>query len=165
MNLFKGYVASIGKIPFTSCLDEDILATPPTEGDYLGVLNEDIIQLDFDTEESANKILEIAKELKLKCDILETLKGVHLYFKATQNSVPHQYVGVFNAIGVSCDIGLGTKNRVIPLRITVDIENKQIVNGEAISYTTTKVITRKWLQTYDELDDLPCFLRPISITI
>ena len=77
-------------------------------------------------------------------------------------SITHQYVGTFNAMGLRCDIGLGSKNRVIPLRITEDVEEKRIINGEEVRVVSKKTTTRQWLQTYDELDEIPAFFRPIG---
>lgn len=161
MNLFKAYMLSNGKTPLYSLKDESkLLKEPPVNHDYVGVLYEDIIQLDFDDSENAKIVLEIVNEYKLKCDILQTTRGVHLYFKA-DDYVKNQSVGVFNAIGLKCDIGLGSKNRVVPLRITKDIEATRIIDGEEVITLTKKVIQREWLQTYSELETLPCFFRPI----
>lgn len=160
MQLFKGYLLSNGKVPLASVKTADLIKTPPTDHDFVGVLYEDIIQLDFDDEESSKKAMEIVKEYKLKCDILKTTRGVHLYFKNT--NVKSQSVGIFNAIGLKCDIGLGSKNRVIPLRITKDVEMVKLVDGQEVTYSIKKVVVREWLQTYSEIDSLPAFFRPIS---
>lgn len=162
MNLFKGYIPSNGKQPLSSIKDSSgYLDTPPQEGDYLGVLKEDIIQLDFDTEEDARKAMAIVGEYKLRCDILETSRGIHLYFLADK-SVKSQSVGVFNACGLKCDIGLGSKSRVVPLRVTKKLNVTQFVDGEAVTTTQLKTTTRQWLQTYSDLEVLPSFFRPIG---
>jgi putative DNA primase/helicase len=161
MNLFKGYIPSNGKIPMFSVKTEEILAEPPATGDYVGVLKEGIIQLDFDDERSAKKAMDIVNEYKLRCDILKTTRGVHLYFMA-DNSVKSQSVGIFNAIGLRCDIGLGSKNRVVPLKTTKDVQVSRIINGEQVISMSKVTGVREWIQTYDELDILPAFFRPIS---
>jgi len=163
MNLFKGYIPSKGKMPLSSVKTGEILSEPPTTGDYVGVLREDIIQLDFDDEGSARIVLDIVASYKLRCDILKTGRGVHLYFM-DDGWIKSQSVGVFNAIGLSCDIGLGIKNRVIPLKITRDREDVRIVDGEEMVSVTKETVLREWLQTYPELDVLPAFLRPIGKT-
>lgn len=160
MDLFKGYIPSNGKTPLESVKTFELLKTPPENHDYVGVLFEDIIQIDFDDEDSAKIAQSIVDEYKLKCDILKTTRGIHLYFKNT--IVQHQYVGVFNAIGIKCDIGLGSKNRVVPLRITKDVEVTRIVNGEEVMSVVKRVVLREWLQTYSEIESLPEFFRPIS---
>lgn len=161
MQLFKGYILSNGKEPMHSVKTHPLLATPPENHDYVGVLYEDIIQLDFDEEKTSKIALDIVNEYKLKCDVLKTSRGIHLYFKVDTN-VKHQSVGVFNAIGLKCDIGLGLKSRVVPLRITKNVDIIRIVDGEEVISTSKQVITREWLQTYTELDTLPAFFRPIS---
>jgi len=161
MQLFKGYIASNGKIPLSSVKTGDILPEPPATGDFVGVLKDNIIQLDFDDEESSKIALEIVNEYKLRCDILKTTRGIHLYF-IEDGTVKSQSVGVFNAIGLHCDIGLGFKNRVIPLKVTKDKNVIRIVNGEEVQSTTKETTLREWVQTYDELDKLPAFFRPIG---
>lgn len=162
-NLFKGYILSKGKEPLKSVKEKDFLCEPPTDHDYVGVLNEDVIQLDFDDEASSRKALDIVNEYKLRCDILKTTRGVHLYFLNDDN-IKTQGVGVFNAIGLKCDIGLGMKDRVVPLRITKDVEIKRNVNGEEVKATTKQVFEREWLQTYDTIETVPAYFRPIGKT-
>lgn len=164
MKLFKGYIKSQGKTPLYSLKDEShVLTSPPTDSDYVGILYEDIIQVDFDDEVTSKIALDLVKEYTLKCDILKTTRGVHLYFK-NDPCIKNQAVGIFNAIGLHCDIGLGCKNRVVPLRITKEVEGRRIVNGEEIITLTKQTIEREWLQTYDEIELLPCFFRPIGKT-
>ena len=121
----------------------------------------DIIQIDIDEQKNADLVLTIVRDMKLRCDVLRTTRGYHFYFK-DDGYCRTQQVGIYNAIGIPEDIGLGSKNRVVPLRITKEIERVQIVNGEEISYSTKSTIERDWLQTYEELDELPAFLRPIG---
>lgn len=163
MNLFKGYIPARGKEPLSSVKTGTILNEPPAEGDYVGVLREDIIQLDFDDEGTARLVKDIVNEYKLKCDMLQTSRGIHLYFMADKH-VTSQSVGTFNAIGLKCDIGLGSKNRVVPLRSTKEVTVTRIVDGEEISTVTRNTVQREWLQTYPELEILPAFLRPIGKT-
>lgn len=160
-DLFRGYIKSKGKKPLSSIKGGDWLKEPPTDSDYVGVLKENIIQVDFDDSDSAELAMKIVKENKMRCDILKTTRGVHLYF-LDDGSTKTQCVHLYNAIGLPCDIGLGKKDRVIPLRITKDIEQSKIVNGEEVVFTTKEVQQREWLQTYDELDNLPCIFRIIG---
>lgn len=161
-DIFRGYMLSNGKVPLSSVKSGDFLKEPPTDHDYVGVLYEDIIQLDFDDEKSSKIAMDVVQEYKLRCDILKTSRGVHLYFK-NDNYTKRQSVGVFNAMGLKCDVGLGMKDRVVPLRVTKDVEQIRIVDGEEVRSTTKKVTQREWLQTYTELDVVPAFFRPISL--
>jgi putative DNA primase/helicase len=162
-HLFKGYVKSEGKKPLQLIKNAEYLSEPPENHDYLGVLREEYIQLDFDDENTSNKVLEIVQKLKLKCDVLKTGDGIHLYF-LTDERVTRTEVGVFNAIGLKCDIGLGHKSRVVPLRITKELERKRVVNGNEVLTKEKVVEKREWLQTYDVLDKVPAFLLPITKT-
>lgn len=162
-DLFKGYILSKEKEPLNSVKTATLLKEPPTDHDYVGVLYEDIIQLDFDDEKCARIAMDIVKEYKLRCDVLKTSRGVHLYFKV-DNHIKSQSVGIFNAIGLKCDIGLGSKSRVVPLRITKDVAITKTVNGEDIVATGKEVVLREWIQTYDDIEEIPCFFRPISKT-
>lgn len=160
-NIFKGYVKSNGKVPLTSVKTDAILAMPPENHDYCGVLYEDIIQLDFDDEESSRIALRIAQDLRLKCDILQTTRGVHLYFK-DDGKVKNVATNIYTAIGLRCDVGLGKKNRVVPLRITKDIDQIHIIDGEEHITTVKKIVQRPWIQTYSELEFLPSIFRPVD---
>ena len=163
MQLFKGYIKSRGKEPLSSVKDSsNWLSSPPEEGDYVGVLYDDIIQLDFDDESDAAIAMKIVTDYKLRCDVLKTTRGVHLYFKTDHDLIKSQSVDVFNAIGLKVDVGLGSKDRVIPLRITKSVEQIKIINGEEVSSVVKRVTQREWLQTYDELDVVPAYFRPIG---
>lgn len=160
-NIFKGYVLGRGKEPLQSLKHSEFLPEPPQDHDYLGVLKDEYIQLDFDTEEVANKVLDIVGDYKLHCDILKTSRGIHLYFK-NDDYTKSQSVGIFNAMGLRCDIGLGNKVRAVPLRITKQEDVKRIVNGVEITTKSNTIVQREWLQTYDELDTIPPYFRPFS---
>lgn len=160
-DLFKGYIESRGKEPLHSVKTYPLLSTPPANGDYVGALKDEIIQLDFDDEESAKKAMDIVNEYKLRCDILKTTRGIHLYFK-NDGSFKNCGVGLSTAVGLKCDVGIGFKNRVIPLRITKDVETSIIVDGEEVISTTKKTIQREWLQTYSDIEEVPAFFRVIG---
>ena len=152
--LFDGYLLSDSKVPFTSVKDKSNWLSEPPLGDYCGILKSNIVQIDADTEEDAKIISKIVEDQNIRCDILKTKRGLHFYF-LDDGSIKSQSVGLFNAIGIPTDIGLGSKNRIIPLRVTREIKNE---DGE-ITKTT---IQRPWLQQCETIDELPVFLRPIS---
>lgn len=165
MNLFKGYIPAKGKQPLSSIKDStNHLSEPPLTGDYVGVLREGIVQLDFDNEDDANRALAIVQEYKLRCDILQTTRGVHLYFINDPKHIKSQAVDVFNACGLRCDIGLGSKDRVVPLRLTKELATTVFVEGEPVTTTQQTTIQRPWIQTYSDLEEVPAFFRPIGKT-
>ena len=144
-----------------SVLTGELLTSPPEKGDYIGVLKEDYVQVDFDDAQSKEIALQIVHDYKLKCDILETSRGIHLYFKDDgwhKSQVVHGYT----AMGLMCDLGLGAKNRQIPLRMTKSEEVKKIINGHEVVKKISKEYEREWLQVYDELDTLPPYFRVIT---
>ena len=160
-NLFKGYLKSIGKKCIEPIKGGKLRAVPPEAHDYVGVLREEYVQVDFDDEVSCRIALDIVKQYKLKCDILKTTRGCHLYFKADR-FIQRQSVHLYNAIGLPSDIGLGCKDRVVPLRTTKDVETTKIINGEEVITTTKEITVREWMQTYDEVDVIPPIFRPIG---
>jgi len=161
LNLFKGYIPSKNKVPLSAIKGGTYLAEPPLTGDYVGVLKENIIQLDFDSQEDSEKILKVVEEYKLRCDILKTTRGVHLYF-INDDHTKSQSVGIFNAMGIHCDVGLGTKDRVIPLRTTKITPKVKMIDGEKHEVNEEITTQREWLQTYTELEAIPPFLRPFG---
>lgn len=160
--IFDGYLPARGKEPLASVKNKDNwLSEPPTDGsDYVGILKSNIIQLDFDTEKTSDTVLKIVRDYKLRCDVLRTTRGVHLYF--INDDVKNQSVGIFNALGIPCDIGLGEKNRVIPLRTTKEFQVNQVVDGVEKLVDVRETKTREWVQQISDLEKLPCYFRPIS---
>ncbi len=158
--LFLGYIRSDGKIPKDKIIGGDYLIKPP-EGDYVGVLKPNIIQLDFDSEEDSKIAIEIVEEYKLRCDILKTTRGIHLYFK-DDGSIKNQSVDIFNVIGLKVDIGLGSKNRVVPLRTTKQENRTTIINGKETVSVVDVTTDREWIQKYDELEEIPAFFKPMG---
>jgi putative DNA primase/helicase len=65
---------------------------------------------------------------------------MHFYFRNT--NLKTRKVKIKTPIGVTIDVGLGSKNAVVPLRI-----------GDK---------TRRWLSKGDEVDLLPDWLRPVK---
>lgn len=159
MSIFKGYLPSSGKMPIASIKESELLLTPPDFGDYVGALRDDIIQLDFDDAETSEIALAIVNEYKLKCNILKTSRGIHLYF-INDDYTKSQSVGVYNSLGIKCDIGLGSKYRVVPLKITRDNVSTMIMDGVSKSVNRTETVEREWLQQYSELDIVPPYFRP-----
>ena len=159
-DLFRGYIPSRGKIPLASVKTFELLKEPPTSGDYVGVLKADIIQVDFDDEKSSRTAMDIVNKYKMKCDIIKTTRGIHLYFK--NNDTIKSQGEWFNTIGLQCDIGLGLKDCVTPLRITKEITSTRIVDGNEITSVSPQIIQREWLQTYEEIEVIPSCFCPLG---
>lgn len=134
--MFKGYIPTRNKRPAESIKGrKEFYKFDEVKHlkSYGGVLADDIIMVDIDNMNEAETMQQIVNELNIKCNIIETSRGKHFYFKNTnirKNSI-HQRI----AIGLNVDIKLGDRNCVVPLKI----------DGTE----------RKFLQKYDELDSLP----------
>lgn len=160
--LFKGYIPSVSKRPIRKVIGGEWDSTPPIDTDYVGVLKEEYVQVDIDNKEYANIILKIVQDKKIRCDVLETKRGLHFYFKDTKKKVSGKLVAWYNAIGLPTDYAVGWKNATIPLRVTETEIDYHTINGELIGKKNEKTIVRKWLQLYDDIDEIPTWLLPIS---
>lgn len=160
--LFNGYILAKGKRPISSITGGNYLVEPPIDHDYVGVLKDEFCQFDIDNKEYAEIVLKIIKDKKIKCNVLETSRGLHFYFKDTNKRVHGKLVNYYSAIGIPADYAVGRKNCVVPLRLTVDEPTYQTVNGELVAIPNKKTIVRKWLMLYSELDEIPTWLLPIS---
>ena len=146
MDLFKGYIPTggkDGKRPTeeyknrTSFYTYDEIKALKSYG---GVLKDEIIQIDIDDFEESEKVYKIIKNLNIQCPVLKTTRGKHFYFKNTD--IDKRKQGWYTPIGVKIDAGLGNQNAVIPLKINNEL--------------------REWINTTDEMPELPAFLYPVS---
>ena len=72
--LFKGYVPTKNKkclIPFKGKQDSELQTLEQVRGfpEYAGILGNDVILIDVDDKEQSEKMLQIVKDLKLKCRV------------------------------------------------------------------------------------------------
>lgn len=144
MNIFKGYIPLKGKKPLEVYKDRKEFYSfdyiRRTDNDYGGVLNDDIIQIDFDSMSEAQIVKAIITDLGIKCNILKTTRGMHFYFRNT--GVKTRKVKAKTPIGLTIDVGLGSKNTIVPLK----------VHGTV----------RRWLDKTSQIDSLPSWLIPIK---
>ncbi|WP_419749315.1 DNA primase family protein [Terrisporobacter petrolearius] len=141
--IFKGYIPTNGKRPteeYKNRTEFYSLSDVEKLNSYGAVLEDEIIQIDVDDEEQSNIVLNIIKDLNIQCNIIQTNRGKHFYFKNTNQDKRKQ--GYTTAIGVKIDTGLGSQNAVIPIKIDGKI--------------------RKWLLKVDKLDNLPTWLVPLD---
>lgn len=145
-DMFKGYIPTGGKdgkrpteeyknrSKFYDLTDVESLQS------YGGILNNDLIQIDIDDYKESETVLKIINDLKIKCNIIETSRGKHFYFKNTD--VQNRKQGFHTPIEVKIDVGLGIQNAVIPLKI--------------------KGKYRKVIKECEEIEQLPPWLYPVS---
>lgn len=144
MEFYKGYVISKNKMPVAKFTDKKNLKTIEqinqyNPDEYVGILSDETVLIDFDNEEMSKIALEIIKENKLNCRVLKTTRGIHCLFKKDD------YFNYANtnkqlANGLIADIKLGVKNGIEVLRY----KNKD----REIIYDT------------DTVDEPPFYLRP-----
>lgn len=143
--MYKGYIESDGKIPKTKIKDVELNCLDTMlrkRCDYVGVLKDEIVMIDFDDPDEFQNMLKVIEGEKVKCSIIRTSRGGHFYFRATDKHVGNK-IHVKTPLGFTVDIKLGSKNTVDPLRLMGT--------------------TREWIQLYkgDELDSAPFWLDPM----
>jgi len=144
--IFKGFIPTKGKRPIEPIRGrtefyplEDVQHLES----YGGILKDDVILVDSDDDNESDILFKIIQDLDIKCNVIQTDRGKHFYFKNTD--VSSNKIGNQCPLSLTLDYKLGTRNTVIPLKI----------NG----------VDRKWLQETDTMDLLPVWLIPIGKNI
>ncbi|MGI6091944.1 MAG: DNA primase, partial [Negativicutes bacterium] len=80
--------------------------------EFAMVLGEDTVLLDFDDAEQAEIMLRIIKSEQLKCRVVKTNKGLHVFFKNEERRIDSACSKStwMLAIGLAADIKVGHKN-------------------------------------------------------
>lgn len=113
VELFKGYVPIKNKkctMPFKGKSASELLTLDEVKKlpEYAGVLADDVILIDIDDSEQAEKLMDIVEELQLDCRVYQTSRGKHFYFK--NNGVTSCATHAKLAIGLEADIKVGCKS-------------------------------------------------------
>lgn len=108
MVFFRGYVRTKNK----QCKDkfkgvEHLKTYDDVKGldEFAAILDGETILLDFDDSEQAKTAFKIVQDLKLKCRVYKTTRGVHILFK--NKTVQKCGTGVRLACGLMADIKVG----------------------------------------------------------
>lgn len=116
--MIKGYIYTKGKTPLSGeCLtDPDYKphTNPPAHGDYAGIYDGDYVKVDFDKADQFEKAIKMVNDLNINCNILETTRGGHLYFKNT--SLKSNKINWYAACGLYGEWKLAIKNDTVPIR-------------------------------------------------
>lgn len=107
MNLYKGYVPTQNKqavMPFKDKSSSELLTLKEAQrySEYAGILADDTVLVDIDTEKETEILLNIVKSLNLKCKVLKSRSGGHFLFKIDR-PMPNR-TKVHLAIGIVADI-------------------------------------------------------------
>lgn len=142
--IYKGYLKGKGKKTVEKFKEDPSTLvkynTARQYDSYVGVLDDDYVMIDIDSIEESDLLLDIIEDLDIKCSVLETTQGIHVYFKGydlTANKVDW-----FSPIGIKVTAKLGCRNTVDPLKI----------DGKS----------RPWIIKSKEHDPLPKWLYPMS---
>lgn len=120
LNLYKGFIPSSNKIPtmpFKGKPTNELLTLEQVQQlpEYCGVLADDVVMIDVDTEEETRILLNIVKSLGLKCKVNKSRSGGHFLFRTNKTMVNRTRVKL--AIGITADIKGGGKNSLECLKI------------------------------------------------
>lgn len=101
------------------------------------------IVLDFDTTSDAEIMLKIIEGLDLKCRVMRTTRGIHVWFK-TEEETPKNFIKNRLAVGIYCDRKAGGRNAYVKIK----------QGGKA----------REWIRQVkgSEIQVVPRWLSPIS---
>jgi len=136
--------------------DESPLEFQPTCDNHVGVVTGGVVGLVFRGEfELAAK--NIVDTKKIKCDVLNILKGIVLFFE--QNDYKNAEK-VFTTCGLQCDVI--TENACVTLEQTVEETKKRSINGDTFEEIIEHQFVSEFVQTYDDLCEVPVYFRPLS---
>ena len=144
--MFKGYIPTggkDGKVPQEEYKNRTKfynLDEVEKLDSYGGVLENNLIQIDVDSEEESEILLKIVRELDIQCNVLKTDRGKHFYF--INPGIDRRKQGYYTSLGIKIDVGLGIQNAVIPLKL--------------------KRKKRKFQRKCDEFQELPKWLNPLT---
>lgn len=102
------------------------------------------IVLDFDTTSDAEIMLKIIEGLDLKCRVMKTTRGIHVWFK-TEEETPKNFIKNRLAIGIYSDRKAGGRNAYVKIKDSGKM--------------------REWIRKTptDEIQVVPKWLTPISV--
>lgn len=107
MSLYKGYIPTVGKQPTMAFKDKsssELLTLEEAQkfNSYAGVLSDNTILVDIDTEKETEILLNIVKAKGLKCKVLKSRSGGHFLFKVDK-PIPNR-TKIPLGIGILADI-------------------------------------------------------------
>ena len=102
------------------------------------------VVVDFDSFATANKVLEIIKQYKIKTRVIATNRGIHCYFKNTDNKVNKNHIKSICTIGLECDYKLGGNSYVC-------VKQNGVFRNELMSCD------------FDDMDEIPMFFIPKGV--
>lgn len=107
LNLYKGFIPTNSKQAMMSFKDKtsaELLTLEEAQkfNEYAGILADDTVLVDIDTEKETDILLNIVKSLNLKCKVLKSRSGGHFLFKINKPMPNRTKVPL--GIGIVADI-------------------------------------------------------------
>ena len=111
MSFFRGYVRTKNKKCMDKFKDAELRTFDEVKDlpEYAGILAQDTVLIDVDDGESAEKLLSIVEAEDVLCQVRQTTRGMHFFFK-NDGSWDKCFTGATLAIGIKADIKVGVKN-------------------------------------------------------
>ena len=144
MEIFRGYVATDGKAPIMKYTrNAPLLSLEEVQSlsSYSGVIADNIVLVDFDIREHGEKMLEIVRDMGLRCRAYRTAKGMHFYFR-NEGKIKKNDTDIQLACGLKADFKLGGRNGLGNLK-EYGVEKKLVYDSD------------------DEYQAIPNFLLPV----
>ncbi len=110
MDFFKGYVETKNKKCIEKIRGRDNFKTYDQVKllpEFAGILSDESILIDVDDFEQSEILLNIIKDLQLKCRVYKTTRGKHFLFKNKEQTSCKTHTKV--AVGLTVDIKVGIK--------------------------------------------------------
>lgn len=117
--VFKGYATGTGKKATMKVKDAQLLQWDDVQGNqsFGAILNQDFVDISFDTDELSQKFWDMAEKNNWDCLILENPENghIHSYWKDTEHRIEKGGKDKKLAVGLIADIHSGST--YIPLRV------------------------------------------------
>ncbi|MCP1223891.1 phage/plasmid primase, P4 family [Sebaldella sp. S0638] len=140
---YKGFLQSNGKAPAVSYKSKNTkflsYEAAKTYNEFVGILADNTILVDVDTELEGELLKSILEEMEIKCPVLRTTKGYHFLFKHN-NMYKKCTSKIKTPIGITIDVKFGAHLGVQCLKLSG-------VEREILSDPN-----------YDEIPEIPKFL-------
>ena len=136
MQLYKGYVPTKDKkclMPFKNATADELLSFEQVKNlpEYAGILSDETILVDVDDMEQSVILLNIVKNLNLKCRVYTTSRGKHFLFKNTPDLVKSNRTKATLAVGLEADLKIGSRNSYeVLIPVKTDIDFKSLGEGD-----------------------------------
>ena len=112
------YIILDGKTPTHSFKDGQGTKTWEEVKDFDNVavvVPKGYVVLDFDTTSDAEIMLNIVRDLDVKCRVMKTTRGIHCWFKSPEES-PKNFIKNRLAVGIYCDRKAGGRNAYVKIK-------------------------------------------------